>query len=186
LNGIVTLTGHIPNYPAKWSAMDATKKVRGVRIIGDEIEIDLPKQQRRDDGDIAARVAKMLEWTIPELGRNVKAIVRNGFVTLSGLVDWQHQREQVEKQIRHTRGVAGIANLIELKRAPTPAHVNEKIEDALRRSAKLEARNVKVSVQEDTVILDGKLNAEYERELARNAGWAAPSVRCVVDNIEVA
>ncbi|MGI9354392.1 MAG: BON domain-containing protein [Rhizobiaceae bacterium] len=185
-DGSITLLGHVSSYASKYSAMDAVRRVRGVKAIADEINVNLPTEYRRDDSDIAERIAHVLEWNISIPNNNVKASVRNGHVTLTGEVEWQHQRQHIEKQIAHVGSVTGIINRISLKTAVTPANVKSKIENALKRSADLEANNLKVSVSGDTVTLDGKVKAYYERQLAEQAAWTAPGVRHVVDHIRVA
>ena len=107
-DGSVTLSGHVTSYASKYAATDAVKRVRGVRAIGDEIEVNLPTELRHDDSDIAERIAHVLEWNVSIPGNSVKASVRNGFVTLSGEVDRQHQREHIEKQVRHVGAVTGL------------------------------------------------------------------------------
>jgi len=185
-DGSVTLMGHVTSYASKWAALDALKRVRGVKAIADEIEVNLPTEYRRDDSDIAERIAHVLEWNIAIPNSDIKASVRNGFVTLTGKVDWQHQRQDVEKQVAHVGSVKGVINRLTLKSRTTPANVKKKIEEALVRSADLEAKGVKVTVAGDTVTLDGKVKAYYERELAERAAWTAPGVRHVVDHLKVA
>lgn len=168
-DGSVTLSGHVSSYASKYSAIDAVRRVRGVKAIADEIEVNLPTQHRRDDSDIAERIAHVLEWNISIPDNNVRASVRNGHVILTGEVEWQHQRKNIEKQIAHVGSVVGIVNRISLQTAAAPANVKSRIENALKRSADLEARNLKVTVSGDTVTLDGKVKAYYERELAERA-----------------
>ncbi len=185
-DGSVTLSGHVSSYASKYNAMDAVRRVRGVKAIADEIDVNLPTEYRRDDSDIAERIAHVLECNISIPDNNVKASVHNGYVTLTGEVEWQHQRRDIEKQVAHVGSVAGITNRISLRTAVTPANVKSKIEKALKRSADLEAENLKVTVSGDTVTLDGKVKAYYERELAEQAAWTAPGVRRVLDHIRVA
>ncbi len=184
--GAVTLTGHVSSYASKFAATDAVKHVRGVKAIADEIEVNLPTELRHDDSDIATRIAHVLEWNVSIPGNTVKASVRNGFVTLSGRVDHQYQREHIEKQVQHVGSVTGIANRIALKNVATPGNVRKKIGDALQRSADLEAKNVSVDVAGDTVTLNGKVKAYYERELVERAAWTVPGVKHVVDHITIA
>ena len=185
-DGSVTVSGHVSSYASKFAATDAVKRVRGVKAIGDEIEVNLPTELRHDDSDIAQRIAHVLEWNVSIPGNTVKASVRNGFVTLSGQVDHQFQREHIEKQVRHVGSVTGIANRISLKAVTTPSNVKKRIEDALQRSADLESSNLTVKVAGDTVTLSGKVKAYYEREIAERAAWTAPGVKYVVDRISVA
>lgn len=173
-DGSITLSGHVSSYASKYSAMDAVRRVRGVKAIADEVDVNLPTEYRRDDSDIAERIAHVLEWNVSIPNSDVKASVRNGHVTLTGEVEWQHQRQHIEKQVAHVGSVTGITNRISLRTTVTPANVKSKIENALKRSADLKAKNLKVTVSGDTVTLDGKVKAYYERTLAERAAWTAP------------
>lgn len=185
-DGSVTLSGHVSSYASKFAATDALKRVRGVKAIADEIDVNLPTELRKDDSDIAERIAHVLEWNVTIPDNSVQAIVSGGFVTLSGQVDYQYQREHIEQQIQHVSAVTGIANRIALKITATPDDVKKRIEDALDRSAELEAQHITVKVKGDTVTLDGKVKAYFERELAEKAAWTAPGVKTVVDLLLVA
>ena len=181
----ISLTGHVSSYASKFAATDATKRVRGVRAISDEIEVNLPTEHRRDDAQIAKHIAHVLDWNVSIPGNTVKAEVRNGFVTLSGEVDHQHQREHIEKQITHVGAVTGVANRIALKSNLKTKDVKKQIEKALERNAELEAKNIKVTVEDDTVVLHGDVKAFYERDLVKKAAWAAPGVKHVEDHIRI-
>lgn len=185
-DGSVTLSGHVSSFPEKYAATSSAKSVYGVKALADEIEINLPSEYRRDDSDIAERIAHVLEWNVSIPDNSVKAEVRKGFVTLTGTVDWQHQRNHIEEQVSHVGSVVGIANQIAIKNRATPADVKKQIEAALKRNAKLEAEKISVSVAGNKVTLDGSVKAYYERDLVERAAWAAPGVSFVVDHIRVA
>lgn len=184
-DGSVTLSGRVTTYPAKMAAIEAAKRVRGVRAVADDVEVHLPSQHRREDSDVAERIAHVLEWNVSIPHTNIQAKVSSGYVTLTGEVDWEHQRRHVEQQVRHVGGVIGVVNSITIKPRTTPADVKEKIEKALHRHADLEASAVKVTVSGNKVTLDGKVKAYYERDLIERAAWGAPGVREVVDHIYV-
>ncbi|MEX3012075.1 BON domain-containing protein [Hoeflea sp. TYP-13] len=185
-DGSITLSGHVQSYASKWAATDAAKRVKGVKAVGDEIEVNLPTERRHDDSDIAEHIAHVLRWNLPVAGKDVKASVSSGHVTLSGEVDWQYERDQIEEHIRNIRAVRSMSNHIKLKTVAILHNVKKEIEDAFRRSADLETKNIQVTVVGDCVTLEGEVKAHYERELAEKAAWAAPGVRQVVDQIRIA
>lgn len=184
-DGSVTLSGRVTTYPAKMAAIEAAKRVRGVRAVADDIEVHLPSQHRRDDSDVAERIAHVLEWNVSIPHSDIKAKVSSGYVTLTGEVDWEYQRRHIEQQVRHVGGVISVVNSISIKPQTTPADIKEKIEKALHRHADLEASAVKVSVVGSRVTLDGKVKASYERDLIERAAWGAPGVREVVDHLRI-
>ena len=114
-----------------------------------------------------------------------QAKVRDGFVTLTGEVEWHHQRQHILKQVEHVGGIREISNQIILKTRPTTDNVKREIEAALQRKSETEARQIQVSVSGDTVTLDGQVTDLYERDLVKDAAWSAPGVRTVVDKIRV-
>ena len=109
--------------------------------------------------------------------------VQNGWVTLTGQVDWQYQKEEDYRALRRLAGVAGIMNMIEVTPKASAPDVRAKIMAALKRNAELEADAIKVTVKDAKVVLEGKVSAWYERRLAENAAWSAPGVRAVEDHL---
>lgn len=182
-NGAVTLSGHVSSYASQFAATDAVKRVRGVKAISDEIEVNLPVEQRHDDTDIAEHIARVISWNQSIDGGNVKATVRNGFVTLSGEVEFRHQSQQIEEQLRHVGSVTGIANHIAINPTGPTDDVKKRIEEALNRSASVAAENVVVSFSGDKVTLNGTVKALYERDLAERAAWNVPGVSFVENHI---
>jgi osmotically-inducible protein OsmY len=59
------------------------------------------------------------------------------------------------------------------------------IEDALKRHAEVEAKGIRVTVLNDEVSLDGKVDSWDERQAVISAAWSAPGVRLVEDNLTV-
>jgi osmotically-inducible protein OsmY len=103
-DGAVTLTGHVSSYPEKLAAARAAERVYGVRAVANDLEVRLPGMPRTDD-DIARAIAHVLEWNVSIPPDRVKARVQNGIVTLEGQVDHDFQRREVERMVRHVRGV---------------------------------------------------------------------------------
>jgi osmotically-inducible protein OsmY len=183
--GVVTLTGHVRSYAEKLAVERAVQRVRGVHGIAEEIEIRYPAYKRTADDQIAERAISSINWNaqLPKDAVLVKA--EKGWVTLTGTVDWQFQRIAAESAVRRLSGVMGVSNNIEVKPQVRPADVKTKIVNALKRNAELEADAIRVSVDNDTVTLEGKVKAWYERGIAERAAWSAPGVRKVEDRIAV-
>ncbi len=185
-DGVVTLSGHVSTYAEKFTAEKAAKRVKGVRAIAQEIEIRFPNDKKTSDDQIAKRALDIIAWdsTIPKDKVLVK--VQNGFVTLSGEVDWFYQRDDAEHAVRKLAGIKGLSNEIRIKPKAYAYDIKERIETALKRNAEFEADSIKVSVLDGRVTLDGKVKAWYERDLAERTAWSAPGVVSVVDHINIA
>jgi osmotically-inducible protein OsmY len=184
-DGIVTLTGRVDSYWEKTAAEEAAARVAGVKAVVNELEIRLPISSERTDEDIARAAVNRLEWTITVPKDRIKVKVSKGWVTLEGQVDWQFQKNAAERAIHDLVGVKGVLNHIVVKARPSTAEVKSAIEEALKRSAQVDANRINVDVQSDKVMLKGTVRSWFEREEAERAAWRAPGVRGVDNRIVV-
>jgi len=115
-NGVVTLTGHVSSYEQKVCAERAVKGIKGVRAVAEEIQVRLHKGAGTADDTIASRALSIINWSADVPANAVKVIVQNGWITLEGQVDWQYQKETVEKAVRKLSGVLGVDNRLTLSR----------------------------------------------------------------------
>jgi osmotically-inducible protein OsmY len=183
---VVTLSGHVGSYPEKLAAVMATKRVKGVRAVADEIDVRYPDDRKSADDEIAQRIVDVLGWDVEIPPGAIQAVVRDGWVTLTGTVEWQFQRKAAESDVHKLSGVRGISNRIEIKPHVQSADVKKKIEEALRRHAEIEAASIRVMVEGDgKVVLEGKVDNWDERFAVENAAWSVPGVRDVVDRLTV-
>ena len=180
----VTLTGHVKSYLQKLAAEKAAKRVHGIVAVANDLLVRPAGSALRDDTDIAEEVADVLTWhvSVPE---TVKAVVKEGWITLSGEVHWEYQKRAAANAIRGLRGVRGIGNEIVLRPRATATDVKRKIEDAFKRSAQIDADHVHVSVRDGRATLTGTVRSWSERKEAEYAAWAAPGVTSVNDQLKV-
>ena len=178
----VTLTGYVDTYLCNLAAERAAKRIRGVRAVANEIEVR-PKIGRTD-ADIAQDVVRSLELrsTVPE---NVQAAVHLGYVTLTGEAMWEFQRRDAEKTVRHVRGVRNVVNRITIAPSSATRNVHDRIIEAMRRNADLDARHVQAHAAGDVVTLTGTVGTWLQREIAERAAGAAPGIRRVDNQITV-
>ncbi|MDB5402765.1 MAG: hypothetical protein QOD93_900 [Acetobacteraceae bacterium] len=185
-DGVVTMTGFVRSYNQKWQAEIDTKRVKGVAAVANDIEVRLPALSERPDPDIARDVVMAIQNELPNSFEQVKAVVKGGWVTLEGEVEWHYQRDRAEAAARRVRGVKGVTNAIRLKPiTAVPSEVKKRIEDAFKRSATIDANRIEVKTNGDTVILRGKVRSWAESQEAERAAWAAPGVRHVENRIVV-
>ena len=182
-DGIVTLNGVVPSVWAEYEAEKAAKRVYGVRAVVNQIEVRL--DSKRTDTEIAHDIVDAFSNHILIPSRQIKVTVRDGWVKLEGEVRWQFQRNAAEKAVRKIEGVTGISNEIRIKTELTPEKVQQKIEDAILRSAELEARTISVEANGDKVILRGTVRSWSEKREAERIAWSAPGVTSVENRISV-
>lgn len=185
-NGIVTLTGHVANYPQKSTVEQVVARIKGVRGIAEELEVRFVGTIGTSDDEIARRAVESLKWNVVVPDDKLQVKVQRGWVTLSGTVDWNFEKDAAAGAIRGLHGVLGVSNMIEIRSRATPENVKQRIEDSLKRNAELEAGGISVNVVGGKVTLEGKVKAWSERRLVEDAAWATPGVSSVVDHLGIA
>lgn len=111
--------------------------------------------------------------------------VEDGWVTLSGEVDWQYQRENAEQALQRLLGVTGISNEIVIKKQVDAGHISDEIMHALHRSWFFDPKTIDVRVDDGTVHLTGTVHSPHDRQLAAASAWAAPGVIDVRNDIAI-
>jgi osmotically-inducible protein OsmY len=183
--GVVTLTGFVRSYLDKYEAEAAAKRVAGVTAVANDIEVRLPGVDQRPDPEIARDAVASIKSQLPVSWENIKVIVKDGWMTLEGEVEWQYQRVTAEQAVGGVKGVRGVSNLIRLKPRVQPSEVKKKIQEAFRRSAEVDANRIIVEADGGEVILKGTVRSWAERQEAERMAWAAPGVTKVEDRIIV-
>jgi osmotically-inducible protein OsmY len=185
-DGVVTLTGTVDSCWKKLAAERAALRVDGVRAVANDIVVKT--SDLRTDADIAKDIADAFEanMLIPE--DRIKITVRDGWVILEGTVDWKFVRDQAETIAQKTKGVVGVTNLLTVKPRQEnllAENIKRGIENALIRSAAIDASRIEVTVDGDRVTLSGRVRSWAEKYEAEQAAWRTPGVAEVINKIEV-
>lgn len=184
--GVVTLTGHVASFAERTAAVAAARRVRGVRAIADDIEVRFAQQPKTADDQIAKRAVDILAWDVHIPRGAIEVLVENGWVTLTGVVNWRYQKAAAEADIHKLSGVRGVSNRITIRPLVDSTDLKDRIEAALRRYAEVEAGTLRVTVVGgNRVILEGKVDNWRERMAIEDAAWSAPGVVDVDDRLTI-
>lgn len=185
-NGVVTLSGYVESYLEKISAEKAAKRVIGVGAIAQEIKVLLPGSSIRSDTEIARQIQSIISWSDIDPNDQIHIKVEHGFVTLSGKVEAFHKKELAQKYASNMLGVTGICNLIEIEPKLTGSVIKKDIQDAFTRQAIDQAQKLDIMINQNIVTIAGKVKSWSERNSAINAAWSIPTVKNVIDRIQIA
>jgi osmotically-inducible protein OsmY len=117
---------------------------------------------------------------------SVDVLVQDGWVTLTGMVNWFYEKTAAEDDVRKLSGVRGVTNKITIKPHLSATDVKDKIESALKRHAEVEADSIRVSVQDGSkVVLEGKVDNWDERRAVENAAWSVAGVAAVEGRLTI-
>ena len=184
-DGVVTLRGTVRTYAEKLNAEKTALRIFGAKGVANDLEVHIPDALVRTDTEIAQAAATALKWNSTAGLERVTIAVTNGWIRLSGAVDWQYQREAAARVMRELTGVKGIMNNIAVQPVVKTIDLRDKIEAAFKRSAEIDARRIQVSSEDGKVILSGNVRSWAEREEAERAAWGAPGVKQVDDRLAV-
>jgi osmotically-inducible protein OsmY len=187
--GVVTLTGTVTNYKERRAAAEAVLRVYGVHGLVNDIVVKTPSAYLKSDTEIARAAAQAIEWDtiIPE--ERVKVRVSDGWIILEGTVDHYYEKREAENAVEGLVGVRGVSNTIKIEPKENATvfsfEVKEQIERAITRNAEIDARRIRVSIDDSNVTLSGNVRSWAESREAEGAAWATPGVRSVRNDLRV-
>jgi osmotically-inducible protein OsmY len=184
-HGIVTLTGHLDTFAEKHAVERAVHRVSGVRGIALELDVKLSAEHKRSDSEIAQAAASALRWSSLIPDEHVQVEVEDGWVTLTGEVDWGYQLVSAEQCVRQLVGVRGLSNQIIIKPHANSKDIGAEIAAALTRQATREAKHIAIEVKGGVVTLLGKVHSLAEHDAAVGVAFTARGVSRVIDKLEV-
>ena len=127
----------------------------------------------RRDQDMARNMWTEIRSHLPITCESINVVVRSGWLTLEGRVEWQYQRQAAEEAARRVGGVKGVINLIELKIPTRVEEIDKRIEEAFKLNAEAEAsRKIESTVGE--ISPKGRLRSWIERATPEHGQAATP------------
>ena len=184
-NGVVTLTGHVSNYMQKRAAEKAAARVKGVKGVVEELKVNLISGMVRSDENIANAALDRLAWDVSVPADAIKVKVENGWVTLTGKVDWHFEQQAAERMVRSLHGVLGVFNETTIKPRPDATNISNNIDRALHRSW-FDPKTITVSATGGKVKLTGSVETPSDRFVAGATAWGAPGATQVENDLVIA
>jgi osmotically-inducible protein OsmY len=120
-SGIATLTGHVASFTEKLAARAAARRVEGVEMLVEKIDVMLPANTKRPDMEIASDIAAQLRGQSGLPCGRLTVQVEQGRVKLLGDVDWQHQSILAIGAAAAVSGVRDVVNLMAVRPDCEPA-----------------------------------------------------------------
>lgn len=185
-DGVVTLSGHVASFTQKLAAERAVWRVKGVRAVAQEIQVHFPEDKKHGDDEIARRAADILAWDTMLPHDAIRVQVQDGWVTLTGELEWNYQRDIAQNDVRRLGGVKGVVSHLTIRPRTSAADVRASITAALHRHAGVEVDRIAIHIREDgTVCLDGTVGSARERRAIVSAAWRAPGVHAIDDRLRI-
>jgi len=143
--------------------------------------------QVRSDDEIRNDVVFELKWDPKLSSRDIAVDVKEGVVTLSGFVGSYWQRNSAEKTVKRVHGVRGVANDLRIKlfwERVDPEIARDAVHE-FDRHAGIPSENIKVSVNDGVVTLEGSVEWQYQKVYAEEVIANLKGVVDVRNKIEV-
>jgi osmotically-inducible protein OsmY len=184
-SGGIILRGTVGSIVQRAEAVRTAEHVPGVRHVADGLDVRLMGVHGRADADTEAAVLDALGTDEAVHARDVDVEVKDGAVTLSGLVEVVSQRERAERAALRVPGVASVDNRLRVWLTVSADDVAERVTDALGGDAIAGRDTITVRVTGNDVALSGSVTSPAHRDTAVAAAEGAPGVAHVHDEITV-
>lgn len=143
----------------------------------------------KTDAQIQTDVQNQLKWEPQLNAAEIGVAVRNGIVTLSGMVDTYPKKLAAEKVAKAVIGVKAVALDIQVGISPvnrkSDTEIAEACVNALRWDSSVPDDKIKVKVENATVTMEGTVEWGYQRLAAKNAVVGLNGVKGVNNMIVV-
>ena len=145
------------------------------------------KAPARSDDEIRNSVLLELKWDPKITSDDIGVAVKDGVVTLAGFVSSYWEKDAAEKAAKRVYGVKAVANDLEVKlvSSRTDPEIARDITHELESHVSILADNIRVTVRNGWVTLEGTVEWQYQKLIAESAVKKIKGVLGVTNNIEV-
>lgn len=144
----------------------------------------------RTDAEIQKDVMEELRWELVQHSNEIGVAVKNGVVTLSGVVDTYSRKLEAERAAKKVLGVKAVAQEIIVKLTEhgkkTDAEIASAVLNALKWHSSIPEDKVKVKVEKGWVTLDGEVDWDFQRVYSKSSVENLEGVVGISNNIKLA
>ena len=137
----------------------------------------------KTDSQLQKDVIAQLNWEPILHASEIGVAVKDGVVTLTGIVDTFTKKIVAEKAAKKVSGVKAIAVELQVGISPvferTDSEIAETVLNALKLHTAVKEDKIKIKVEDGLVTLEGNVEWEYQRKAAQEAVENLPGVRDV-------
>jgi osmotically-inducible protein OsmY len=145
--------------------------------------------ERRSDRDLKQRILRELKWDSRIPWASIDVVVRDGVVTLNGIVLSYAQKIAAQEAAHRVAGVLDVANDIGVKPGNGYVRTDSEIAAAVRNALEWDAlvpnELIKSTVSGGLVLLEGEVDYQRERSDAERAIRRLAGVVDVINNVTV-
>jgi osmotically-inducible protein OsmY len=185
IDGRATLRGTVGTLVEHAEALQTARDVPGITSVDDALHVKLMGIDGRADADTEAAVLAALVADDKLHAQDIDVKARDGYVTLSGLVELPLQRDRAERVALGVGGVKQVRNRIKMWLTVDADDVAERVTDAIGDDAVLGIDKISVDVRDNDVTLAGWVTSPEHREAAVAAAENAPGVAYVHNELRV-
>ncbi|WP_299107677.1 BON domain-containing protein [uncultured Winogradskyella sp.] len=184
-DGTVMLTGVLNDYLKKVEAEEAVKRVKGVKALVGNIQVKYGTKYKQTDKEIAKAIVQAFKWNTAVPEDKIDIEVRDGWISLSGVVASAYQKDAAKRVAEDVTGAKWVNNTITVKNSVNVNDIKDRIANALKHTADIEASGITVEATEDLIKLYGTVHSIAEMKAAENAAYLLPGVDVVINELDV-
>lgn len=185
IDGVVTLTGSVNTYAKKAEAEQAARNVTGVKTVVENIHVVCDASEKRTDAQIIMAIVSAFKWHWDIPTEKISVIVENGWVFLTGELEWNYQKEAAKTAISNLIGITGITNNISITNSSKDIIELKDIEMAIERNGTINNKDITIDIFDSVVTLRGHVDSWHQKSEAGRIAWNAPGVKQVQNDLYV-
>ena len=140
--------------------------------------------------ELQTDVQNAIKWEPLMNAAEIGVTVKDGVVTLTGVVDSYSKKMEAEAAAKNVVGVKAVVEKIEIKYSNTWSkkddnEVANEVLNAFKWNWQVPNDKIKIKVEKGWVTLEGELNWNYQREAAKDAVRNLLGVTGVTNNIKI-